>query len=229
MQLPVHDPKDADRRSTEDVRALAIAVQANLAQLRTTAGRRPNLAPHLRGIDVPSPGAVRAFRDALLTPDQLRDASDPELLLRLHETWGHYCTFCWAYEIESRGPGLNFAAIPPDTPLHCDTALHAKEAEVHALLWRLRHELRRRGVPVPSDARAIEGADDAPATPELVENLARRIPAEALGTPVSDAADSDLLLAACQHAGMLAVLRWLRRPGIRWGDEVLTRVAELPF
>lgn len=229
MQLPVHDPKDADRRPAEDVRALALAVQANLVQLRTAVGRRPNLAPHLRGIDVPSPGAVHAFRDALLTPDQLRDASDAELLLRLHEAWGQYCTFCWAYEIDLRDPGVNFAAVSPDTPLHCDTALRAKEAEIHALLWRLRHELRRRGAPDPSEAIPLEGANDAAVLVDLVENLAQRIPAEALGTPVSDAAESDLLLAACQHAGMLAVLRWLRLPGVRWGDDLLTRVAELPF
>ena len=40
MKLPVHDPEKPGTRSKEEVRALAVAIQANLVQLKTNAERR---------------------------------------------------------------------------------------------------------------------------------------------------------------------------------------------
>lgn len=219
MELPVHDPNHPPRRAAAEVRALAVVIQANLVQLKTAAQRRPALHGAIRGIDVVSPGAVTRMREALIPAEIIKVSTDTELVLRLHEAWGQYCLMCWAHETGTREPILNFGLLPADTEVHCEAALRAKEAEVHALLWRLRHEQRRREGSLPKD-------DPQSAR---VESLARRIPAEALGKPVSEADDGDLLLAACQHVGMLAVLRWLLHPEKTWGDPTLMQVEDWPF
>ncbi|MCC7292103.1 MAG: hypothetical protein IT449_08605 [Phycisphaerales bacterium] len=225
MELPVHDPNAWPNRSAAEVRALAIVIQANLVQLKIAAQRRPALQGAIRGIDVVPPGAVTRMREAMIPPERMKACTDGELLLRLHEAWGQYCLMCWAHETGASAPTLNFGLLPADTEIHCDAALRAKEAEVHALLWRLRHEQRRRertGMEhgsIPPEAAGVERMD----------SLARRIPAEALGTPAGEAGDTELLLAACQHAGMLAVLRWLLHPGKDWGDPALMQVEEWPF
>lgn len=225
MELPVHDPNARPTRSAVEVRALAIAVQANLVQLKTAAQRRPALHGAIRGIDVASPGAVARMREALIPVEIIKASTDAELVLRLHEAWGQYCLMCWAHETGTRDPILNFGLLPADTEVHCDAALRAKEAEVHALLWRLRHEQRRR----EESAERDEGVQRDDPQADRRESIARRIPAEALGKPVNEADDGDLLLAACQHAGMLAVLRWLLQPEKRWGDPTLMQVEDWPF
>lgn len=55
-----------------------------------------------------------------------------------------YCLMSWAHETRFSEPGINFGLLPVDVPLHCDSALRAKEAEIHALAWKLAFELRRR-------------------------------------------------------------------------------------
>lgn len=243
MELPVHDPNARPTRSAAEVRALAIVVQANLVQLKTAALRRPALHGAIRGIDVVSPGAVTRMRSALIPPEFLKTSTDAELVLRLHEAWGQYCLMCWAHETGTREPILNFGLLSADTELHCDAALRAKEAEVHALLWRLRHEQELRamsagpnetsGREIPSGREERDGREeriqrDDPQA-ERKDSLARRIPAEALGTPVTEAGDAEVLFAACQHAGMLAVLRWLLHPEKAWGDPALRQVEDWPF
>lgn len=216
--LPVHDPNHP-QRLPGDVRAMACAMQAELVQLRTTAARRDPSREDMKGINVVSPGAIKACRDVLTPHDELRAMSDEALLVRLHFMWGAYCLMCWAHETGFAEPGINFALLPPDVPLRCDSAMRAKEAEVHALTWKLSFELRRR--------RDASLRDDPQR--ELLEGLARRIPDDVFSFNGSTVGDAQLLLAECQHRGMLAALRWLLRPQVAWGDAALTFVADLPF
>lgn len=219
VTLTVHAPEAPGQRPMAAVRALAIAIQANLYQLKTAAARREALRQAAAAISCRSPGAVASFREALVDHRVVKEASDDALLLRLHEVWGQYCAMCWLHEAGVREPTLNFALLPPDVALKCGPVLEIKIAEVHALLWKLRHEQRRRN----DETLAAD-----PFHSQL-EGLADRIPAEAYGRRAEDLGEGELILAACEHAGMLAVLRWMRDPKTTWGDPALMFVAELPF
>ncbi|RJP35058.1 MAG: hypothetical protein C4547_10115 [Phycisphaerales bacterium] len=220
MELPVHDDRTPATRSAEDVRAMAVVVQANLVQLKVEALRRRLIDPAAaQSVAVPPPGAVKRFREALLTPAALRGVADDDLPAALHETWGQYCTMCWLFE--STGPGaiVNLAAAG-DLPYRCDTPMQAKHAELHALLWRLLYEHRRR-----HDAAApCEPAELA----ELAE-LARRIPARAIGSDVATCTDAELAAAICEHVGMITTLRWAVDATRVWGDPALREVDDRPF
>lgn len=217
--LPVHDP-DRPVRAAADIRDMARVIQAELVQLRSAAIRRDPSRKDVTQINVVSPGAIRAHRDVLTPQDELRALDEETLLVRLHFIWGAYCLMCWAHETGFSEPGINFALLPPQVPLRCDAALRAKEAEVHALTWKLSFERRRR--------RRDPGLCDDPHF-DLFVGLAQRIPDDAFNFDRATATDAQLALAECQHRGMLAALRWLRHPGMIWGDPALTLVAELPF
>ena len=64
---------------------------------------------------------------------------------------------------------------------------------------------------------------------EIQRELAKRIPAEAFGTPVAQCPDDELVLAACEHAGMLATLRWIMDPRREWGEAGIMDVDDRPF
>ena len=59
--------------------------------------------------------------------------------------------------------------------------------------------------------------------------FASMIPATANGKPVERATDAELLIAACEHAGMLAALRWAMDSRRRWDDPALMEVEDGPF
>jgi len=227
-ELPVHDVNrrslNRQQRSPEDVHALAVAIQANLVQLKVAALKRAPEPANISGIDVASPGAVINCREALLLREVIKAYSDEQLLLCLHEAWGQYCMMCWAQE-PSIGCRLqacattDFGSMPEQTTLRCEAVLKVKEAEIHALLWRLRFEQRLRHDELFPRERSFEH----------YQSLAKRIPATALGKPAKNCDDQTLGLGICQHAGMLETIRWIIRPAAVWQEPALLEVAELPF
>ena len=287
MKLPVHDPHDAALRQAEDVRAMAIAVQANLVQLKVSEAKRRGIPPEQHEIQVPSPGTVRLFRETLIDHRTLATYSDQEVHLRLHEVWGQFCVMRWLFSASApvgsplpsrergegspvpplpprergRGEGSSasdFATLPPDAEMHCAAALEAKHAELHALLWRIRLEQRRRDVservtanPIesatsdqsrdrkgavlsPADTSGSDPSDTSHKRKRVVssqrdELLAAQIPAIVFGKTMDHASDEELLLGACQHAGMLAALRWTLNPRRPWADPGIMDVNDDPF
>jgi len=218
MELPVSQPDRMTARSGREIRAMAIAVQANLVQLKVAAVKRRGLTESLQAIRVSSPGTVREFRETLIDRRVLRDYSEFELEVRLRELWGQYCVMCWLFEqVPSRGD-VDFARLPTDAIGRCDTEIEIKHAAVHALLWCLRFEQRRR--------HDIEYA----ASPSFQRDqlLTAEIPATAFGKDVTDCTDEELLLGGCEFAGMLATLRWVLDRECCWGEAGTMEVGERP-
>ena len=185
---------------------MMVATQANLVQLKVVDARRRGIAPAAHEMDVPSPGFVRDFRETLIDHRVVAGYTDQEVRLRLREVWGQFCVLGWVL-----GEG--------DDAARCETAMAAKHAEIHAVLWRLRLEQRLR-------EQAARG-EPAPAGDEA--RFAAEIPAVVFHEPVGDASDEAVLLAACEHAGMLAAIRWCADRTRRWGDEGIMDVADRPF
>ncbi len=185
---------------------MMVAVQANLVQLKVADARRRGIEPGSHEIDVPSPGPVSRFREMLVDRGDIADYTDQALRLRLHEVWGQYCLFQWVL-----GEG--------DGAMRCETSMAAKQAEIHAVLWRLRFEQRSREKPDCADSPSLA----------VDVRLAAEIPAVVFGSPVRDASDEAVLLGACEHAGMLAAIRWCADRTRRWGEEGIMDVADRPF
>lgn len=190
----------------DDVRAMRLAVQVNLAHLKVADARRRGIDPGAHEIEVSSPGFVSDFRETLIDHRVVTGYTDQEVRLRLREIWGQFCLLGWVL-----GEG--------DDAARCETAMAAKHAEIHALLWRLRYEQRLRERAAPGE----------PASAGDEARLAAEIPAVALGEPVGDASDEAVLLAACEHAGMLAAIRWCTDRTRRWGADGIMAVADSPF
>lgn len=219
MELPVSQPGKTTTRGERDILAMAIAVQANLVQLRVAHAKQLGPVPDDHLLRVPSPGAVRAFRETLIDRHVLRDYAEFELRARLHEVWGQYCLIAWLFQQDPSQGTVNFAAMPADAKLRCDAEIEIKHTEVHAFLWRLRFEQRRR-----QDAEYAK-------SPALSHNnlLAAKIPAVVFGKTADDATEDELLAGACQHAGMLAVLRWTMDSAKPWADPGIMDVNDTPF
>lgn len=197
---------------------MAVAVQANLVQLKIAECKRLGTPTSQHAIDVQSPGAVRRFRETLVDLEFLKTAPATHIHLRLRESWGQFCFMRWAFSAESKG-SYDFSVPCAQSELRCPAVLESKHAELHALLWRIRFEQRMRGVPGDSDREPSE--ED--------RSLAKRIPAEAFGTPVAQCPDDELVLSACEHAGMLAALRWIMDSRREWGEAGIMDVGERPF
>jgi hypothetical protein len=197
---------------------LAVA-QANLVQLRVEAERRGGAEAVIGGARISSPGAIVGHREALLDRRLIRASTDTGLALRLREAWGRYCALCWVLELSQTAGAAAPRSHNPEAPLHCLPRLFVKVDEVHALLWRLRFEQQKR-----HDA-------DFRASPDYagLRELADRIPAKAHESPVAEATDDQLLSTACEHAGMLAALRWVCDRAAGWNDESLFAVNDHPF
>lgn len=219
MELPVRDSDPSTKRDTLVARHMAIAVQANLAQLKVAGAKRHQVDPADHALGIVSPGRVTHFRETLIDRLAIKAYSEVELQLRLHEIWGRYCLMCWLFFQEGGEPFVNFATLSEDVEMRCGAALSAKLAEVHAILWRLRFEERHR---MGHDAgqRREDDRD---------ELLAKKIPAKVFGEGVEVASDEAILRAACEHAGMLAVLRWIVEPDAAWDDPRLMVVDVDPF
>lgn len=78
-----------------------------------------------------------------------------------------------------------------------------------------------------SDAKVSDDRSDSAAARDA--EFAAMIPATANGKPVERATDAELLIAACEHAGMLAALRWAMDSRRRWDDSALMEVEDGPF
>ena len=186
-------------RSRDEIAAMAVAVQANLSQLCVASRKRRGPVPMVVDLDVSPPGAVKAFRDTLIPRETLRGYSDEALWLRMHEIWGQFCLFCWVFfEGNPRRPPT-FTALANEQPMRCPGELAVKQLEIEKFLWRMHHEQRLRGDP------------DARKDPAFIEACAEadRIPAIVYGLNVRVCSDQDLILGSCEHAGMLAAIRWM--------------------
>lgn len=121
-----------------------------------------------------------------------------EIHLRLRQVWGEFCALCWLFPFVDPQQPISFDDLPPGQTLRCPADLHAKLDEVQKHLWRIRHEQRRR-----HDRDAVRDPDFRRAD-EIAMHLAIRV----FGQAVHTCRDDVLLCAACEHAGMLAALRW---------------------
>ncbi len=217
-------------RTTADIRDLAIAIQANLVQLKVADARRRKIDPSDHEIQVVSPGPVIRCREILISRTHIAAYNDTELQLRMHEVWGQFCLLQWVFEWQDgiENPP-NFADMQPDADVHCGAVLEAKLAEVHAVLWRIRYQQGVRAESSGASAeRDRETAERSAATAEIAK-VAARIPVTLMGKEIAQNSDDELAVGACEHAGMLATLRWLINPSVAWGDESLGMVHENPF
>jgi len=193
---------------------MALAVQANLALLRRLDARRRGITTEQHEIQVEFPRHIERYRETLIDPAVAAAYSDIELQLRLHEIWGQYCALCWFYRC-AREPTVDFSRLGDDAVPECFTSVEIKLAEVHAFLWRFRKEQERRS------------ATETPSAEDV--SLLRRIPARAFGKHVVDCTDEEILFAACEFAGMMALLRWVKDPKRIWGEPGIMSVADGPF
>lgn len=215
MKLYVRDEAEHAGRSAKDLREMALAVQANLALLRRLDARQSGIDVAAHDIRVPPPKRVDRFREILIDPLLAAKYSPLELQLRLREVWGQYCAMCWLFE-KANADCVDFSEVSLDGEVQCATGINVKIAEVHAFLWCFRFEQNRRETPIGS-ASSEQAA------------LAKEIPAVAFGKSASECSPQELLLAACEHAGMLAALRWAADAKRNWGEPGIMDVADRPF
>ncbi|MHC5108271.1 MAG: hypothetical protein ACYTHJ_00155 [Planctomycetota bacterium] len=194
-------------RNPEDARAMAVAIQANLVQLKVADARRKGIPSQDHVLNVAPPGAVLQFRETLVSRDHLASYSDDALALRLHEVWGQYCLMKWAFHQQSDDASDSPGAIPADAEIRCSTSRQAKAEEVNAILWKLIFEQRRRFDP------EFEGSAEFQS--DLL--IAEKIPAMIHGRAARLATDDELLAVACEYVGMIATARWLVDASLDWG------------
>ncbi len=198
---------------------MAVAVQANLVQLKAADAKRRRLPPEEHEILVPSPGEVREYRETLIDRHRLESYSDLEVQLRLREYWGRYCLLQWLFHATSNDDRGDPATPPARPEMRCPTEVDAKHAEVHAMLWRLRFEQRR--LHEPGFADSEEG--------RRLKLVAQTIPVKVFEKDVLRCTADEMVLAACEYAGMLATLRWIMRPALAWDAPGIMEVADQPF
>ncbi len=198
---------------------MALAVQANLVQLKVADAKRRGIPSDKHNIRVPAPGFVRNFRETLIDHAILATYPDEHVILRLREIWGQFCLLHWLFQQDAPPESGNFAALAPDVTLRCGPVLDVKHDEVHAILWLLRFEQRRRLDPEYSRA------------PDFAEHdrLAQQITVKIYNKPIAKCTNEELLHAACEYAGMLAALRWATRRIETWGDKSAMLVTDRPF
>lgn len=205
MKLNVRDENSPNRNPAE-VRAMAVAVQANLVQLLVAESKRCGRRPIDHDIKVFSPGHVKHCRETLIDQKTIAGYSDLELHLRLREIWGRFCLMRWLFSLTESDTPVSFAGLPDDMEMHCETALQIKCAEVRAFLWKMLFEQRRRTD--PDYVRSPLFSEDA--------SVAKRIPAAGFGKPIEQLTDEELLYTSCEHAGMLAAVRWVLDKRLAW-------------
>ncbi len=197
MQLPQHlDAVSA--RSPEKIAQAAHATQANLVALKV-AWERSGGSSHIHAdIRTPSPGSVRHGRELLIDRQVIKAYSPEEILLRLRQVWGEFCALCWLFHhVDPQAP-IAFEPLPDGQSMRCPGDALRKLDEVQRHFWRIRHEQRRR---FDTDARRDPRfqRDD-----EIAAAMRLRI----YGEDIQSCDDAALFAAACEHAGMLAALRW---------------------
>ncbi len=193
------DPLETVRpRPRDEVAAMAVAVQANVVTLKVAWSRRARTAPEAHEIRTPPPGAVRRFREVLIDRSALLEYSDAELALRTRQVWGEFTVLCWVLGHDDPHRPPDYASATPDAAMRCAGHLHDKIGRVAGGLWRLRHEQRWRFDPAAAADPAF--AQD--------HQVALSTPLRVFGRAIGLCSNEELLLAACEHAGMLAALRW---------------------
>lgn len=197
---------------------MGVAVQANLVQLKVADAKRRGILPADHPIAVPAPGHVKHFRETLIPHEIVAGYPPLHVHLRLREVWGQYCLMLWLFELKGPAERSNFAAAALGE-MRCGAVLDIKHDEIHALLWRLRFEQRRR-----TDADYVESA-----VFRRDLGYVERIPAEVWGKKAADCGDDELLSAACEYAGMLAALRWAMDTRRTWGEAGIMDVSSKPF
>lgn len=198
---------------------MTIAIQANLVQLKVADAKRLRIPTDQHEIQVPPPGKVDLFRETLIERKTLLGYTGSELHVRLREVWGQYCMMRWLLHMDDSGQPMGSVAPPVDASLRCLTSIEGKFREVHALLWKFRHEQDSRlGPPHESSNRSAED-----------RKVAARIPAEFQGKSVERCTHEELLIGACEYAGMLAALRWALEPESAWAAAGCMDVADHPF
>jgi hypothetical protein len=219
VELPVQKNPSSPWRTAEEVRAMAVVVQANLVHLKTIDARRREIPSRDHEIRVPSPGAVLRHREHLLDRERVGAYSDPAVRLRLHEIWGQYCLMSWLFTTGGDVQLTDLSSAPANASMRCPPEIEIKAAEVHAMLWRLRFEQRRRSDPAYRDTSTFSRDQE----------LSEQIPLRPFGKEADQCTEDELLLSACEHAGMLAALRWTMDRTREWNAPGLMDVAEQPF
>jgi hypothetical protein len=202
-------------RSHTTIREMAVAVQANVVQLKVAATRRTSTDD--LSIRTPPPGAVRAFRETLIEPHTLSSYDDGMVAARLREVWGQFCLFCWFFQAEDPHTPPAFAGLPDDHEVRCPSVTAVKIMELERSLWRLRFEQRMRSDPrLPNE----EGYDEQ-------YRAAMEIPVSVMGLSIQVADDSALFSASCEFAGMLAAARWIGDQRWSWGQPGIMDLPEI--
>lgn len=204
-------------RGRDDVAAMAVAVQANLVTLKVAWSKRVNVPSERHEIRTPPPGAVRRFREVLIDRNAINAYDDGELALRTRQVWGEFGALCWVFGHDDPHHPPDFAHLPPRHGMRCPAHMQAKLDEIQTGLWRFRFEQRFRLDPAAQQEPGFQrDYEHALATPMLV-----------YGQNVRVCSNEDLLLCACEFAGMLAALRWAVDDRLTWEQPGIMRL-ELP-
>lgn len=198
-------------RRLGDVARMAVAAQANLAQLRTTDAKRAGIAVERHAIQTPLPGPVRDYRETLIDWKTIKAYSNDELALRLREVWGQFSVFCWAVHAADPHNPPDFANPEDGTYVRSACELAEKAHDLERSLWRLQFEQRVRHDPAFRNAPEFAGAHEA----------AMELPLKVYGEDVQLCSDANLLLCACEFVGMLRAIRWISDDRRAW-DEAAT-------
>src|SRR5262249_26509870 len=195
-------------RTREDAAAMAVAVQANLVSLKVAWSRRASKPPEEHAIHVGAPGAVQRFRETLIDRHAIADYSDEELMLRTRQVWGEFSLMCWAFQCPDPQEPPEFSPPPATLAMRSVKEMLKKEALIVKTLWRLRHEQRLR---LDTDAKKDPAF-------QRDHEIAQSIPARIYDTDIRLASTEDVIACACEHAGMLAAIRWLIDDGRVWDE-----------
>lgn len=209
---PMNEPQPLTAltpRSIPDCADMAIAVQANLVQLKVALSKRAEWEPAAHDIDVGPPGAVSRYRETLIPRDALASYDFGTLSLRIHQVWGQHCLFCWFFHIQDVQHPPDFRRLRPGSEVRCPTVLAQKTLEIEKMLWRLRFEQRFRSDPEFKDEPNFEAQYQA----------AQEIPALVMGENVRVCSMQHLVLGACEYAGMLAAARWIGDSRWSWAQD----------
>ncbi len=185
-------------RSRDDIAAMAVAVQANVAALKVAWSKRLGIPSEQHAIQTPPPGAVRRYRETLIDRHVVAAYGDEELALRLRQVWGEFGVLCWVFGFGDPHHPPDFSNLSGDRAMHCPVHMQTKLEDVQKGLWRLRWEQRFRLEPAARQEPGFQREyEEAMATPMNV-----------YGQSVRVCGNQELLLCACEYAGMLAALRW---------------------
>lgn len=185
-------------RNPREIAAAAMATQANVAALRVAWCRHTGQSAETHEVRTPSPGPVRESRNILIDRHIIKDYSLEEVMLRLRQVWGEFCALCWLFQhVDPQNP-VDFTDAINSQTLHCPAHIAHKLDDVQKHLWRIKHEQRRRH---DRDARRDPAF-------QTEDEIALMYDIRIYGESVLTCSDDALLSSACEHAGMLAALRW---------------------